>query len=177
VITVITATTQGREELLAECKASVAAQTHPVAHHLVLLDDKRVGGAHTKNALLEQVTTEWAIVLDDDDLLDPEYVERLIAHAEDADVIYGWCRTTGATLDSYNQTFNAPLLEGGASIVSHCALFRTDFARKAGGFKPVAGYDFKMWQEMLRLGARFVSVPEVLWTYRLNTEWAHESRP
>ena len=35
-ITVITATTQGREELLAECKASVAAQTHPVAHHLVL---------------------------------------------------------------------------------------------------------------------------------------------
>ena len=79
--------------MLAECVESVKQQTLTVADHLILLDTERKGGAWTKQQLLEQVKTEWCILLDDDDLIDPDYCKRLTDEAGDADVIYGWCRS------------------------------------------------------------------------------------
>ena len=175
-ITVCTATIVGREEMLAECVESVKAQTLPVSEHLILLDTERKGGAWTKQQLLQQVTTEWCILLDDDDLIDPAYCERLIAEAGDADVVYGWCRSD-VGFDTYNQPFSGLKMDTGVSHVPQCAMFRTKSALAVGGVPQKEAYDLLMWQAMYRNGATFKHIPEELWTYRLSPKWWHESRP
>lgn len=175
-ITVCTATIAGREEMLAEAVASVKAQTLPVTEHLILLDTERKGGWWTKQQLLDQVKTEFCILLDDDDLIDPTYCERLMEMHDGADVVYGWCRSD-VGFYSYNRPFKGEMLDAGTSIVPQCAIFRTDIARKAGGVPQMKAYDLKMWQAMYRYGASFKCVPEILWTYRLSPTWWHESRP
>lgn len=174
-ITVCTATIAGREEMLAECVASVKAQTLPVAEHLILLDTERKGGWWTKQQLLDQVKTEWCILLDDDDLIDPNYCERLMEKRNGADVVYGWCRSD-VGFETYNQAFWGPKLEQ-SSIVPQCAIFRTEAARAVGGVPQKPTYDYLMWKAMYQNGAKFESVTEVLWTYRLSPTWWHESRP
>jgi len=176
VITVCTATIAGREEMLAECVESVKQQTLTVADHLILLDTERKGGAWTKQQLLEQVKTEWCILLDDDDLIDPDYCKRLTDEAGDADVIYGWCRSD-IGFDNYNTHFSDSRLAIGESVVPHCAMFKTEAARAVGGVPQIEGYDLAMWRKMLANGSKFKSVPETLWTYRLSPKWWHESRP
>jgi glycosyltransferase involved in cell wall biosynthesis len=175
-ITVCTATIEGREEMLKEAIASVEAQTFGVTDHLILKDEKRRGGFWTKQQLLDQVKTEFAILLDDDDLLDPNYCERLMEKRNGADVVYGWCRSD-VGFETYNQAFSGHKLDTGVSIVPQCAIFRTDAARAAGGVPQKPAYDLLMWQAMYRNGAKFESVTEQLWTYRLSPRWWHESRP
>jgi len=174
-ITVCTATIEGREAMLAETVVSVQAQSLPVTDHLILLDKERKGGWWTKQELLKQVKTEFCILLDDDDLIDPTYCERLMAERNGADVVYGWCRSD-VGFYNYNQPFSGKKLDGGSSIVPHCAIFRIEAARAVGGVPQEKGYDLKMWQAMYRNGTTFQALPEVLWTYRLSPLWRHESR-
>ena len=87
-VTVITPSMPSRERFLAEAMASVAAQTVPVAH-LIIVDEGR-SVAEKRNALVEAADTEWVAFLDDDDLLDPHHIETLLGH--DADVVIPYCR-------------------------------------------------------------------------------------
>src|SRR5690242_1685335 len=93
-VTVITPTLPGREQLLDRCRTSVEAQTIR-CEHLVEADSERVGPAVLRNRLAGRATTEWLLLLADDDELDPASAETLLDRADGADVVYPWCRTTG----------------------------------------------------------------------------------
>lgn len=162
--------------MLAEAVASVEAQTYGVTEHLILRDDEMRGGHWTKQRLLDQVKTEFTILLDDDDLLDPNYCERLMELREGADVVYGYCRSD-VGFETYNQPFSGLKIDTGVSHVPQCAIFRTEAARAVGGVPQKPAYDLLMWQAMWRNGSTFQAVPEELWTYRLSPKWWHESRP
>jgi GT2 family glycosyltransferase len=119
-----------------------------------------------RNRLASLAETEWLLPLDDDDLLDPDCVETLLAHSEEADVVYPWCRVEGR--DDFfvvNKLFHAPSLHL-QNYIPVTALVRRDFWRMLAGYRPVPLEDWDMWRRAELHGGRFVCVPECLWNYR-----------
>jgi glycosyltransferase involved in cell wall biosynthesis len=172
VISVITAALPSRLDRLCEACASVRAQTHPAAEHLVAIDYDRRGSAATRNALLRAATGEWVAVLDDDDLLMPRHLETLLAASQDADVVYSFCAVEGRPGWSPNRTFDAEALRQG-NYIPVTALIRRSLLDELGGWKdsalcPYGFEDWQLWLDALTAGARFVCVPEVTWVYRLH---------
>jgi hypothetical protein len=164
VITVVTPTVPGREQLLAECVASVdrAGLTH-----LVGLDAAGEGPAVVRNRLLEHVTTPWVVWLDDDDLIDSHYTRIVERHLPAADVVYTAWDLTGADQPRpLPGGFDPGLLQRGNYIpVTACC--RVDAVRAVGGFPADADLeDWALWKALAAAGYRFRYVPIVGWTYR-----------
>lgn len=104
--------------------------------------------------------------LDDDDVLDPECVEVLLAASADADIVYSWCRVEGR--DDFwivNKLFHAESLFV-QNFIPCTALIRSSLFRMLGGYRNQPLEDWDLWQRAYLHGARFVCVPEQLWSYR-----------
>lgn len=167
-VSVITPTLPTRTKMLGECIASVEAQTRPAFEHLIAVDIARRGPSATRNTLLAAATGDWIAALDDDDLLLPHYLERLVG---DADIIYGFCEVTGKSM-AVNMEFDAQRLRD-RSYIPVTSLIRTDLLRDLGGWRepsecPSGFEDWDLYRRALDSGARFLCVPEVLWTYRFH---------
>lgn len=163
-LTVITPTIVGREGALEECRDSVSAQTVPVEAHRVGLDKLRRGPGHVRNHLLSLTTTTWALFLDDDDILYPDYVETVLPHFEDSDVVYTWCDKNF----DYNTDipFDGPALHE-RNVIPVTACVRVDAVREVGGFPTDVAYeDWALWLKLIDNGARFTCVEERKWSYR-----------
>lgn len=165
---VLTPTVTGRELLLDEAMASVAAQTLPAHEHLVRLDSTGDGPAGVRNSLVARAEGDWVLFLDDDDLLDPDFLEVLSPHLDCADVVYPWCRVEGRTDWCPNRLFE-PLALQRLNFIPVTALVRKTAFVGVGGFDTTLETleDWDLWKRLLEHGARFRCVPEVLWTYRV----------
>lgn len=163
VITVITPTVPGRKELLAECRASVAALG---LTHTVKVDVNSEGPAVLRNRMIEHVVTEWTVFLDDDDVLFPNYVDAVAPHLANADVVYTGWQLTGATDPVPYPRFDPDLLRQ-HNYIPVTACVRTDMLRRVGGFPVDAELeDHALWLALLDAGARFVYTPVIAWHYR-----------
>lgn len=165
-VAVLTPSLPERAQLLDDCRASVAAQTVSVTH-LVGVDEAREGPSVIRNRLAAASNTDWLLPLDDDDVLhDPDCVELLLAASDGADVVYPWCHVEGSTW-SPNRLFRAKTL-GQFNYIPVTALISKAMWEKVGGWRPAPhSEDWIFWRDCLQAGARFVCVPEVLWTYRI----------
>ncbi len=161
-ITVITPTIPGREDLLAECRASVE-QLGLV--HFVERDDRGEGPAVVRNRLVEQVATPWVLFLDDDDLLLPHYLQVVTPYLDDADVVYTDWHLTGAEDPQPLPEFNAEVLRR-HNYIPVTACVRTEAFRKVGGFPAADLEDHDLWLSLLDAGYRFTHVPVTCWRYR-----------
>lgn len=161
-ITVVTPTIAGREDLLVECRASVARLGLP---HLVGLDEHYEGPAVVRNRLLERVTTEWVLFVDDDDLLLPHYVTTVQRHLADADVVYTNWYLSGAVDPQPHDRFDPDLLRQ-RNFIPVTACVRTEALRVVGGFPDARYEDHELWKTLLAAGYRFRHVPVVAWRYR-----------
>lgn len=173
-ITVITPTILGRETFLLECIESVENQTHPVKRHSVLLDSTKQGPSVARNALLETVETNWVLFLDDDDLLDEDFVENCYPHLDDNDVVYTWCRKNfDYPLDI---AFDADELRR-RNIIPVTTLVRTELLRRVGGFGPGPYEDWHLWLKLLDRGAKFHCTCETKWSYRrsMDGQWSKDA--
>jgi hypothetical protein len=162
-VSVITATIPERADMLTECRATVAAQTHPRLEHIVELDEHYQGCSAMVNRAVAQATGEWLLPLADDDLLLPRCVETLLAHSTDADIVYSPPLVWG--LHDPWWFFQAP------PAIPATALVRTDLWRDLGGYDETAGReeDRKLWTRAVEAGARFVRVDEEpTWVYRIH---------
>jgi glycosyltransferase involved in cell wall biosynthesis len=176
------ATVAGREHLLEDCRASVAAQTVPVAH-LVGVDLSREGPATVRNRLAADSNADWLLPLDDDDLIDPDCVATLLKHADGADVVYPWCRVedhgNGLAPWCPNRLYSPDALLR-YNFIPVTALVSAELWAKVGGMpEGVAVEDWIFWKRCLAAGARFRCVDEVLWSYRRGVsgsrnEWIKE---
>lgn len=165
-MTVLTASIPERALMLTEAMASVQAQTHKPVAHLVGVDHHRRGAPAIYNGLARSVRTGWMTFLDDDDLLDTDHLETLVANSDDADIVYSACHLEGEhTFLNYGLPFT-PELAKERSIIPITALVRRTLFNKAGGFKDEDGYDFEFWRRCLALGARVRQVTRCTWTYR-----------
>lgn len=156
--------------MLAEAQASVASQTFCDLGHLVVVDENRVGPALIRNGLVRRSLAEWIVFLDDDDLLDPGFVELHLRHAlsHSADVVYSLCRYPENSERRPPITgFDAVRLRRG-NYIPVTALVRRSMFNKTAGFNPSARFeDHRLWLDMLDSGARFSHLPQVCWTYRI----------
>jgi GT2 family glycosyltransferase len=175
-VAVLTVTLPGRQALLAECKASVKAQTYRSIVHFVAVGERGDGGpAAVRNEMASAVrTADWLFFLDDDDILDPTCIATLVAHSDDADVVYPWCRVTGRDGFDPNSHFDAEALRR-ANFIPVTALVRKSAFDAVGGF-PLNWEceDWGLWCELLEAGYRFHCVPIVLWEYR-HGDWGNRS--
>jgi len=159
-VSVLTPSIPERERMLAECVASVDAQTFGDWEHLVEVDDDGVGCAVMMNALASCAEGEWLLPLADDDLLLPGCLETLLAYAEDGDVIYAPPLVTGN--EDRWWFFQAP------PAIPSFALITAGLWRDLGGYDEslVREEDRDFWTRALDEGAKFVRVDEPCWVYR-----------
>lgn len=182
-VAVLTPTLPERALLLREARASVAAQTVSV-EHLVGVDRDREGPSVTRNRLAaSRPDADWYLPLDDDDLLDADFVETLLPHLAGADVVYPWCRVEGKDDWTPNRLFTPELLLK-ANFIPVTALVRAELWREVGGMpeppegRVQPGEDWEFWRLCLGAGAVFRCLPEVLWTYRVQSDtrnWAAQA--
>lgn len=167
-----------RAGMLAEALASVCAQTRPADRIAVGIDRMREGPARIRNALLSAVRTEYVAFLDDDDLLYPQHLERLLACAAEtrADMVFPWFDVRGGT-DPFPQHFGKPWDPAEPRQTTITMLVRAHTLREVGGF-PVsgldgtdatgnrAGEDFLAVCALNDAGAKIVHLPERTWIWR-----------
>lgn len=154
--------------MLVECIESVKKQTVLPASHTIYTDYNRIGPAKALNIMFRSIETEWAAPLADDDIFYPQYIERLIAEAGDADMVYPWCRVTG-TREGWipNAHFDADTLRV-SNYIPATVLIRKSAWEKVGGYPEVVCEDHAMWLKLLDAGLKIKCVPEILWEYRFH---------
>lgn len=168
-VCVLTPTLPSRRSLLDEATESVQAQTVP-CEHLTGIDWDHEGPAAIRNRLADQTGARWLLPLDDDDTLDPDFVETLLPHLHHADIVYPWCRVEDHADNlepwSPNRLFRPePLLN--YNFIPVTALIRHSLWDRVGGMPHARRYeDFLFWRKCLAAGARFKCVDEVRWSYR-----------
>lgn len=160
-VSILTPTIRGREPLLAECVASVKAQTFDACEHLIQLDMEREGCAVVMNGLAKRAQGEWLLPLADDDLILPDCVATLVEHVNDADVIYPPPLVWGQPQEWFTQ---AP------PVIPSFALIRRSLWMDLGGYDEtlIREEDRDMWIKAMAAGARFVRADSrPTWVYRL----------
>lgn len=155
------------EVLSGTAMRSVAAQTVLPKAHLVRVDYAKEGLAANRNALIAQVETEWFVPLDDDDILQKNFLERLLPHARGADVVYSRVHVHGSDWAPYRYSFDAKDLRR-ENYIPATALIRKSLWERLGGYRNVRLEDWDFWLRALDAGAQFRHVQESLWIYRFH---------
>lgn len=180
-VSIVTATIPPRFALLDEARESVDAQTLRPTTHLISVDYKGQGSAVTRNQALKGAETEWVAFLDDDDLLKPQHLERLLAAAAEkgADLVYPWFTCDGTEqLFAEGKPFDPEDIRR-RNYIPVTVLVRTSLVQKVGGFptpedkdwigNPVSACDeHGLWLRLLNAGAYFYHLPERTWHYRIH---------
>lgn len=151
--------------MLSECRASIRSQNVLPLEHLVEIDQYRSGPSFIVNRLASFAKGDWVLPFADDDLLDPDFLSTLSPHMESADIVYGWCRVEGSRW-SPNRLYRPGTLKHG-NYIPATALIRKSLWDHLNGYRFFKGKeDWDLWLRAEAEGARFVCVPEVIWTYR-----------
>ena len=168
-VTVCTASLPHRFEFRNELIKSVEAQTVMPRAHFIGIDYGRVGGQKTMNDLIRAATTEWVAPIADDDLMYPQYLERLLANSEGADMVYSWCAVTGGRAGwDLCQPFDPDRLRRQPYIPA-TVLLRKSVWEELNGYSEVeVCEDYAFQIKMLDAGKVIRNVPEVLWEYRFH---------
>jgi glycosyltransferase involved in cell wall biosynthesis len=173
-VSVLTASLPSRNAMLAEAKASVMAQTYRNVEHLIGVDIEREGAGAVLNRLLSCASGDYVMVLDDDDLLNPNHIDWLLSGVATHDVVYSLPKVMGGSFTQYAAPFDRSQLDAGHNCVSHTALMRSAMVREVGGWNDVRHFDLDLFQRLAAHGAEFLQIPEVTWTYRLHgSNWSH----
>lgn len=177
-IAVVTPAIPERAALLAECIASVNAQSYPPVGHYVGVDHAKVGCVtnlnRTVNAALAS-GADWIALLADDDLMYPHHLGTLIGATRTQhdcagfgpegppcdscpgdgcpilpppDIVYSWCQVTGRPGWNPNRHFDAEALRYG-NYIPATSLIRSSLIRELGGWRPGA-HGFEDWDFWLR---------------------------
>jgi glycosyltransferase involved in cell wall biosynthesis len=181
-ITVVIPSIPPRAAFLHRAIQSVMEQTLPAEALIVEFDHDKQGPAAARNRAMEKVDTTYVAFLDDDDTMLPYHLEKLrqMAIATDADLVYPWFhvvshrRTPGwDPLGAEGLPFDADELAL-RNFIPMTVLAKTEMVVRAGGFVNVpdwqssdgsTGEDWGCWMAMLKIGAKFVHLPQRTWVW------------
>jgi GT2 family glycosyltransferase len=200
-VSVITPVYDPSEEVLAACLASVASQSFQDWEHLLVDDaspsphvarqleaaarlDPRVvtrrrphngGIVDASNDALALASGEIVVLLDHDDLLAPQALERIVEafdHHDDVDYVYSdedVLDPTGRCFDPFFKPDWSPERFRDQMYTCHVSAIRRSVVEAVGGFR--AGFDGAQdWDLVLRcteVARRIEHVPEVLYHWRV----------
>lgn len=165
-----------RTKQLFRALSSVSKQTHPVSEISVAFDVDKEGAGPTRNRALQGITSEWTCFLDDDDEVNPDHVEKILACAleNDADVVYPWFTVVGGT-DPFPKHFGKPWDPESPRIFPITVIGRTELLQQAEfpaprwGEADWTGDDYPFWLKVQQLGAKIHHLPERTWKWHHNT--------
>lgn len=160
---------------------SVLVQTAPVAAMSIATDTTGAGAGPTRDRALAGAKTEWTAFLDSDDEWHADHIAELLECAArfGADVVYSACRVVHTELGVIprshpgfeewgrpGQPFDADLLRE-KSYLPVTSLVRTELAQKSSFVPPDGSHydDWGFYLGLLDLGATFVHLPRVTWTW------------
>lgn len=143
---------------------------------LVVRSAANEGLCASRVKLVNACKTKLAVFLDDDDVLLPEYVEKVLdvfnSNTVGADAVFTWRRNFGESTElviNYN-------LEDYESLLSNdyrmTALIRTDVLRELGfvsSMRNGEADDWDFWVRFFNSGFRAVLLPEPLFQYNVRT--------
>ena len=140
-------------------------------HNVVYLGQQR-GAAAAYNAALEQCRTPWFVLLDADDYLAVDYLERMHATAAAQQVEWVYCDSELIDEESaplgrmkYPE-FDAARLQQG-NYINVSAMILAKHLRTAGEFNPnVTLKDWDMWKRIAAMGITAAKCPDTALYYR-----------
>ena len=187
-VTVVVPTILGREALLDRALASVRAQTVQPMDVIVVYDRDRKGAWWARNIGAAQVETTFVCFLDDDDQLQEDGLELLLAGQEEsgADLVYGctevvggrdplavsrdgvWVNPCGVPFGPEQERH----LRYQGSFIPIGWLSRAGMIKAVGGFPPSGGpgreEDYQLLLKLRNFGARFHHIPVRTYRYYIH---------
>ncbi len=195
-VSVVTPTHNGLTTL-PETIAAVKAQTYPAIEHIIVDDGSddeaflqylsslpdglqvihqpNAGPAAARNRGIDAAAGTYILLLDDDDLIDPTYIEKAaqILDRKEADIVYCQADRFGEVACPWDLPPFSPVAMLVDNVVFITALFPKALWRSTGGFdesmrKGLEDYDF--WLTQLEHDAQFYRIPEVLFHCRVKAQ-------
>jgi len=167
--TLVVIPTHNRVEFFDQALASVLAQTRQPDRIVVTGNVGPVGpyfqpSNELLNARVNQAVRDSGcdafILLCDDDLLEPQFIEKtaLVMEATGTDIVF--------TDFTYFQEREG--VDSAEYFIPITSLFSQRAWTMAGGYASVPMLDFDFWWQCLETGAGAVHIPESLWRYRIH---------
>ena len=126
-----------------------------------------------RNSIIMNATGDYLLFLDSDDMLLENAIERIteVAEKTNADIISPSLKCFGLAQDEIILMEN-PTIEDFkvANRVGYCSCIKREALLEVGGYSPkmLWGYeDLALWFDLLSRGKKLVTIPEVLWLYRV----------
>ena len=152
--------TQGtRSNLLKEALDSLARQTRKCDWTTIANSDEPL--PRRLNDAVRKSDCQAFIVLSDDDLLEPQFIEKTAGLMEQsgADIVH----------TNYRHFGDENGVAGSANHISITSLCRKSMWQKTDGYVDVPCFDYDFWLSCIDQGAKVVHIPEPLWDYRIHT--------
>jgi glycosyltransferase involved in cell wall biosynthesis len=183
-VTVCTATISTRNDLLQRCIQSVKNQTLQPAKHLIKLDDERLGHAAMLDAMIEEATTKYVAILDDDDELLPNHIESIYKTIieQDADLVYPHFKYSNLPDAGHLEKYRGVAWSNNnIHQVAITWIAKRETILEVGGFSKDfdvnsyktdnqgnrIGHDFVMIQKLVAADKKIVHHPELTWIYHV----------
>lgn len=151
-----------------------AAQDSRIKLHL---SERNQGVSHTTNQALAMATSPFVVLLDHDDLLQPQAIYRVAQCilADDPDMLYSdevLVSPDGSQVLQYfhRPAFSPEYLRSHPYIV-HMVGFRTSLLRELGGFDEALNIsqDYDLILRVSERASRIAHIPEILYQWRTHT--------
>lgn len=126
------------------------------------IEGLKSGAGPVRNACVARATTEWVAFLDDDDIVTPDYVEKLISESQDADAVsfrmlmwhWQWLPPVTATVENFTHGSIGISFACKKSIFEKCKFTRG------------RGEDFRMLRDIRNAGFRLKISPYLTYLVR-----------
>lgn len=162
-LTIITPYISAHAELLERARESVLAQTIP-CEFIPVFDEFRQGVAKARNVGVWMAKTELVAFLDADDVLMPDYAEKMVGAWQPGR--YTYCDFLFGRHRELRQTKDCILWRQERRHTVTCVIGKADFER-VGGFNPeyLKAEDVEFWARCHAKGVNGIRVPYPLMHY------------
>ncbi len=183
-VTVCTATIPTRVELLERAIRSVTNQTLKVQEHLIKLDLDKLGQSAVLDQIIQEATTKYVAILDDDDELLPNHIELLYKKIieTDADLVFPHFRYSNLSDAGHLEMFRGvPWDNNNPHQVAITWIAKRKAILDVGGFSGDfdvnsfevdnqgnrIGNDFNLIKKLAKANKHITNIPEITWIYHV----------
>lgn len=183
-VTVCTATIPTRVELLQRAIQSVTNQTLKVKEHFIKIDLDKLGQPAVLDQIIEQATTKYVAILDDDDELLPNHIELLYKKIieTDADLVFPHFKYSNISDAGHLEKFRGqPWDNNNPHQVPVTWIAKRQAILDVGGFSGDfdvlsyevdnegnrVGQDFNLIKKLAKANKHITNISEITWIYHV----------
>lgn len=183
-VTVCTATIPTRVELLQRAIQSVTNQTLKVKEHSIKIDLDKLGQPAVLDQIIEQATTKYVAILDDDDELLPNHIELLYKKIieTDADLVFPHFKYSNISDAGHLEKFRGlPWDNNNPHQVPVTWIAKRQAILDVGGFSGDfdvlsyevdnegnrVGQDFNLIKKLAKANKHITNISEITWIYHV----------